>query len=204
VALLARTDPFTDAGNKDGRMDAIIGSVDQKYPGLIRKMMPTANQAKRINQRLGIAPPAGGTAQETGAIHVTEEIHHAVEIFAAKLTKAVYYLHTDGALPPGRRLALKWFTNQELFTNNGRYAIFDSLQELAGVAPDLRRAKSFLNDQFSYKLSRSADSKSFVLQAAFGNGFGFLVIGATEADVLEPIFANLEKRTGKPNFLKFL
>ncbi|HEX8612666.1 MAG TPA: hypothetical protein VF800_15375 [Telluria sp.] len=199
IALLARVDPFEDSGSKDGRMPGIIGSIAQKFPGLIKRMMPTANEARRINERLGISVTPGQTNQQSGAVHVVEEIHHAVEVFAAKLTKAIYYQQTNMPFPLGGRLAMRWFTNADLITNNGRYQIFDLLSELVGIAPTLRRARSFLNDQFSYKLTISDEKSFFVLQAQFGAGFGFVVFGSTASEKLDAVFINLEEKTQKPN-----
>lgn len=199
VAFLARTDPFNDTGSIDGRMPLIISSVIQKFPGIIDRMMPTANEARRINNRLGIAPPPGKTNQEAGAVHVVDEMHQAVEVFARKLLKAIYYLHTNRPFPPASRLVMRWFTNSELITNEGRYSIFDILSELEGVAPQLRRAQTFLNDQFSYKVSLSNDAELILLQARFGQGFGFLVIGSVVPEKLDTLFARLEESTQKPN-----
>jgi hypothetical protein len=199
VSFLARTDPFNDTGNIDGRVPAIIDSVHQKFPGLIRKMLPSANEARRINERLGIAPAAGRTNQEAGAVHVTDEMHQAVGVFAAKLVKAIYYMQTSTPFPSGARLAMRWFTNAELLTNNGRYSTFDLLQEMAGFAPELRRAKSFLNDQFSYKVSLSEERDLISLQAKLGQGFGFVVFACTIPERLDAVFVRLEERTGKPN-----
>lgn len=199
VAFIARTDPFNDAGNMDGRMPAILGSVHQKFPGLLRKMMPSPIAARRMNRHFGITPPIGGTNQETGAVHVTEEMDRAVEVFSAKLVKAIYYLQTNTPIPPGSRLALCWFTNAELMTNEGRYPIFDLLEQLNGVAPELRRAKSFLNDQFSYKASMSEERELIVVQAKFGQGFGLVVLASTIAEKLDDIFRRAEERTGRVN-----
>lgn len=202
IALLARSDPFRDPGDTDGRMGNIIGSVNQKFPGLLAKMMPSANEARRINRRLGIALTPGQTNQEAGAVNVTDEMHYAVEIFSAKLTKAIFYMHSGGVFPNDGRLTLRWFTNSELFTNDGRYSLFDIMEQLGGLAPELRRANTFLNDQFSYKISFSTELDLLVLQAQFGHGFGFVVVGSSAAEKLDSIFASLDKQTGKNNPFK--
>lgn len=199
VTLLARTDPFTEAGNLDGRMPEIIRSVNQKFPDLIGKMMPTAIEARTMNRRLGIAPATGQTNQEAGPVRVTDEMHRAVRVFAGKLTKAIFYMHTGQVFPTEGRIGLKWFTNADLMTNNGRYPVFDILQGLDGLAPALVRSKSLLNDQFEYKLSISHESDLLALQARFGQGFGFAVFACTAGDRLDALFANVETRTGRPN-----
>jgi hypothetical protein len=199
VSLLARTDPFSEAGDRDGRMPEIIRSVNQKFPQLIAKMMPTAIEARAMNRRLGIAPAAGETNQEAGPVRVTDEMHRAVSVFAGKLTKAIFYMHSGLVFPTDGRIGLKWFTNADLFTNSGRYPVFDVLQDLDGFVPALVRSKSLLNDQFEYKLSISNDSDLLTLQARFGQGFGFAVFACTVGDKLDSLFASAEARTGRPN-----
>jgi hypothetical protein len=199
IALLARTDPFTEAGNRDGRMPMIIESVHQKHPSMIGKMMPNALESRTLNRKLGIVPPPGLTNQEAGPVRVTEEMHRAVEVFAAKLTKAVYYMRTNNVFPSEGRIALKWFTNSELITNQGRYVVFDLLQQLDGLAPALVRSNSLLNDQFEYKISISPDGDILALQARFGNGFGFAVFASTDRAKLDASFESISRRTGKPS-----
>ncbi|RZJ85255.1 MAG: hypothetical protein EOO64_01355 [Massilia sp.] len=199
ISLLARTDPFSDRGNADGRLPAIIGSVHQKFPKLISKMMPSAVKARDLNRRFGITPAPGQTNQEAGPVHVTDEMHGAVAVFAGKLSKAIYYMHIKQVFPSNGRLAMRWFTNADLFTNNGRYPLFDTLQELQGVAPALSRSKSLLNDQFEYKVSLSDDRELLALQARFGFGFGFVVFGTPSGAILDQYFTALEERTGKQN-----
>ncbi|WP_156328183.1 hypothetical protein [Massilia sp. WF1] len=157
ISFLARTDPFTDGEGDDGRMPDIIRSVHQKFPQLVSKMMPSAIEARAMNRRLGIVPEPGATNQEAGPVRVTDEIDNAVRVFAGKLTKAIYYLHTSQVFPTNGRIGLKWFTNADLVTNNGRYRVFESFQGLDGIVPALVRSRSLLNDQFEYKLSLSTD-----------------------------------------------
>lgn len=199
ISFLARTDPFSDAGDGDGHMREIIRSVHQQFPHLVRKMMPSAVEARAINRRLGIVPAPGDTNQEAGPVRVTDEMHAAVHVFGSKLTKAIYYLHTGKVFPKDGQIGLKWFTNADLFTNNGRYRVFESFQGLDGIVPELVRSKSLLNDQFEYKLSLSSDDELCALQARFGRGFGFAVFACTVPGKLDELFASVEERMGKPN-----
>lgn len=199
ISFLARTDPFSDVGDGDRRMTEIIRSVNQQFPDLAKKMMPSALKARAMNRRLGIIPERGVTNQEAGPVRVTDEMHRAVHVFAAKLTKAIYYLHTGRVFPADGRIGLKWFTNADLITNNGRYRVFESFQELDGIVPELVRANSLLHDQFEYKLSLSADHELLALQARFGQGFGFAVFACTVREHLDALFASVEERMGKPN-----
>lgn len=96
-------------------------------------------------------------------------------------------------------MRLKWFTNADLITNDGRYPVFDMLESLDGFVPQLVRSNSLLNEQFEYKLSISSDFDLLALQARFGLGFGLVVFACTMGETLDALFANVEARTGRPS-----
>jgi hypothetical protein len=196
VAMLARMDPFTSQGDRDGALIGLMKNVNSQYPGLFQKMMPSAVEARKSNRELGLKPHAGQTHQETGAVKVTPEMNQAVQIFARKLSKAIYYLDSKKPFPNDGCLLLNWFTNAD-FIRDGRYAIFELLQGIAGVTPELKRSGKFLNDQFEYKLAIDANKNVFIVQALFGKAFGWVVFGSASAGVLEPIVEKLRQDTEK-------
>lgn len=147
--MLARMDPFEDSGNRDGRLVGLIRNVNAQYPGLFAKMMPSAVEARRQNQTLGLQPAPGQTHQEAGPVKVPDEFHQAVGVFARKLAKAIFYRETGCLFANEGCLLLNWFTNAD-FLRDGKYVVFDLLKELAGLAPPLKRGGKYLNDQFVY------------------------------------------------------
>lgn len=194
VAMLARMDPFEEKGDRDGKQLGLMKMANKQFPGLFEKMMPSANEARRSNRELGLRPVAGQTHQETGAVKVPEELHHAVRIFARKLAKGIFYREAGLPFPDHGCLLLNWFTNADLF-RDGKYVLFDLLKELGGTAPPLKRSGQYLNDQFEYKLSLSPEKDIFVLQARFGNAFGLVVFGSASPGKLESIVARLREQT---------
>lgn len=194
VAMLARMDPFEEKGNQDGRLEGLIFAANKQKPGLIAKMMPTVIEARRNNRKLGIKPQFEQTHQEVGGVKIPEEIHASVRTLARKLVKGIYYRGTKKIFPKTGCLLLNWFTNADLI-KDGNYVIFDILKELSGDAPLLKRAGSFLNDQFEYKITFSPDADILVLQAKFGNSFGFVVFGHTIEGRLEETVKSLRERT---------
>lgn len=194
IAMLARMDPFEAKGDRDGKQLGLIRMVNKQFPGLFGKMLPSANEARRSNRELGLRPGAGQTHQETGAVKVPEEIHHAVRVFALKLGKGIFYREARFPFPDSGCLLLNWFTNADLF-REGKYVVFDLLRELAGTAPLLTRSGKYLNDQFEYKLSLSAEKDIFVLQARFGNSFGLVIFGSSVEGKLETMVTRLREQT---------
>lgn len=194
VAMLARMDPFEEKGDIDGAQLGLMRLANRQFPGLFQRMMPSASEARRSNRELGLRPIPGQTHQEAGAIKVPEEFHQAVCMLGRKLSKGIYYREVGSPFPDEGCLLLNWFTNTELF-RTGKYLVFDLLKELSGTAPQLQRSGVFLNDQFEYKLSISSEKKIFVLQARFGNAFGFVVFGSTLPDELEKGVTRLREQT---------
>lgn len=194
VSMLARMDPFEETGNTDGKLEGLMKMANRQYPGLLSKMMPSPNEARRNNRELGLRPEPGQTHQNTGAVKVTDEIHNAVCVVALKLAKGIFYRETGMIFPDEGCLLLNWFTNADLL-RSGKYVVFDLLKELAGDAPQLQRSGKYLNNQFEYKLSLSSEREVLVIQARFRNAFGLVVFGSTLPDRLEAIVARLRAQT---------
>lgn len=196
VAMLARMDPFEEKGNRDGKLEGLMFATNKQRPGLFEKMMPSAAEARRNNRKLGITPALGQTHQEAGGVKIPEEFHVAVCTLARKLAKGVYYRETGKVFPLSGCLLLNWFTNADLL-REGKYIIFDLLKEVDGNIPPVRRAGVFLNDQFEYKISFSPEADLVVLQALFGNAFGFVVFGCTIPGHLEAKITRLRESAAR-------
>lgn len=195
VSMIARSDPFTNQGDSDGRSLGLMKMVNKQYPGLFGKMLMSPREARQHNRGAGVVPALGHTHQQSGVVKVPPEMHAAVGVFAAKLSKAIYFMHSRRAFPNHGCLMLNWFTNEQLF-REGKYVLFDLLKNQQGIAPKPERGGKYLNDQFEYKLALSPEFDVFVLQACFGKGFGFVVFGCTTAGNLESIMARVEKEHG--------
>jgi len=194
VAMMARMDPFELRGNLDGKHVGLMKAANRQFPGLFEKMMPSASEARRSNRELGLHPEPGQTHQETGTVKVPDEFHTAVCVLARKLSKGIYYRDAGRPFPDDGCLLLNWFTNADIL-RDGKYMVFDLLKELGGTAPPLQRGGTYLNDQFEYKLSLSPEKDILVLQAKFGNAFGFVVFGSTLPGKLESSVARLREQS---------
>jgi hypothetical protein len=203
VAMLARIDPFEGASRDDGKFVKLISSVHQQHPNLLHEMFPSPNEARRINEKLGLRPPSGGTQQDTGIAKIPERMSSAVGVFASKLAKAIYYQSTGEIFPRNGELGFKWAANADLVAT-GRYRIFDAFSEISGIAPRLKRGQTLLNDQFEYKFSMSDTNDLFAIQARFGAGFALILIGSTVPSRLNNYCRDLAEKTGKPNPFTFL
>lgn len=196
VALLARMDPFEDAGDRDGKVVGLLKQVQRQYPNLLAEMLPSPTEARRLNRDLGVQPPAGLSQQDAGAMKVPAELDGAVRRFSAKLSKAVYYKSTNGPFPLDGEICAYWFTNVELL-RHGFIPVFRALQELGGIMPNHERSSKLLNDQFAVKWSLSDDLKIFVLQTMFGKSFGTVTFGSTVPGLISGHLERLQQ--DRPN-----
>jgi hypothetical protein len=196
VAWMARVD-FTDQSQtSDQRTIGLLKLMHLQHPQMVRKMLPSSIEARRTNRLLGITPPQGKTHTETCVINITPEMTNAIHTFAKKLAKGVYFMHTQKIFPSDGCLMLGWFTNVEFVKKSG-FVPFDVIKDVAGTIPPVVRNGKSLDNRFSYKLSISANSDLFVLQAMFGNSFGLLIFGATQAGQLEGIIEKIRLSTDK-------
>src|SRR5690606_1349923 len=113
VALLGRMAP-DDSGDIDGKTTGLLGQMHRQHPGLLEAMFPSPAEARRINKALGISPPLGGTHQDTCVAKVVPRMRTAVESFAGKLSKGIYFKHAGRILPSGSDIAFTWFTSADL------------------------------------------------------------------------------------------
>jgi hypothetical protein len=196
IAMLARMDPFAKSGNADGKLEGLIHMANRQYPGLLKKMAPSANEARRRNRELGLEPAPGQTHQETGIVKVPVELQNAVGVLGRKLAKGVFYRSAGKIFPDEGCLLMRWFTNSDLF-RDGKYVAFDQLKELAGEVPPTVRGGKFLGDQFEYKLSMDPEGNVFALQARFGGAFGLVVFGSAVPGLLESGVTRLREETSR-------
>jgi len=199
VALMARMDPFEDAGDQDGKVLGLIKQVQRQLPGVLAEMMPSPAEARRINRELGVEPEPGQTHQDTGAMKVPARLDTAVKRFASKLSKAIYYKATHRPFPSNGEIAAHWFTNVELF-RHGFFPAFRALQEIGGIMPEHVRSSRLLNDQFTVKWSPSEDIQVFVLQTMFGKSFGTVTFGSVTPGLIGPHLSQMQSNHPSEHF----
>lgn len=196
ISVFGRMNPFEDLSNADNSLSGLVHLANKQFPGLLRKMMPSAIEARRKNREHGIVPLPGQTHQEAGALKVTNELNDAVGTLASKLSKGLFYREAQSVFPSNGCLAMNWFTNADLY-RDGKYIAFDSLKELAGSSPPTIRSGKHLGDQFEYKFTLASERTAFVLQARFSAAFGFVVFGGTIPGVIESGITRLRDQTGR-------
>ncbi len=196
IAMLARFDPLRDNAASNAKNLQLIEHVNKRYPGMLARMLPSAVEARRANRQLGIKPGPGQTHQEVSPVNVPKELHDAVCVLAGKLAKGIYYQQGQGVFPKGGCLLMNWFSNAD-YLRDGSYKILEMINSLPGVVPKVVRSGRHLHDQFQYKLSMSDKADIFVIQAVFGNSFGFVVVGSAIPGILDEKVIQLRETHGQ-------
>jgi hypothetical protein len=192
VTMLARS---CWTSKDDGAFQGIVAKADQRYPGIIKRMVRSSMEARQENRRLGITPPPGETHKQQ-LVKLPPEYHEAMTVFSRKLAKGIYYLETGSIFPNDGALLLHWFTN-EVLINNDRYPAFNLMKDLGGKTPPVMRGNRFLNDQFSYRTNVSPELDIFTVEASFTSAFGLMIFGSRNPGQMEGIVENLRTTTGK-------
>jgi hypothetical protein len=159
--------------------------VNKQAPKMLRSMfISSAVKARSQARRLGMRIGPGQTYQRLGIVNVTDEMHEAVELLAAKLTKAVFHMQTSSIFPTDGGIWFQWFTNAQL-REHGKISILEAMATFAATSPTLKRNGKDLRDQFDYKYSVDEKGALHTLQVVFGQSFGFVTFSARCSESLK-------------------
>ena len=174
----------------DAQFTAGVGlmkSVNRQVPNMLASMFLTSsNEARMQARKLGMRPGPGQTYRDLGIANITGEMQSAVEVVAAKLTKAVYNMQTGAVFPADGGIMFLWFTNAQLL-EHGKIFVLDAMASIAAMSPTISRNGKDLRDQFDYKYSTDVDGALHVMQTVFGTVFGFVTIFSQIPGRLESI-----------------
>lgn len=185
-------------GGRDARVlkrgRGLMLQVKRQFPGVLQKMFSkSATEARSDARRIGIRPRPGETYQQLGIVDIPEEMHRCVEVFAAKLTKAIFYMKMGAPFAADGGIQFQWFTNAQRL-EHGRIVLLEALAGLAAMSAPVARSGRDLKDQFDYLYSVDESRELHVLQVVFGEVFGFDSIFSQVPGRLEAIDDRLAER----------
>lgn len=128
---------------------------------------------RHVARHLGIKPGPGQTYRDIPVARIPPPMVAAVRVFMGKLTRAVYFIHTNTIFPADGEAIGHWFTNAEAI-RTGETAILKALRDIVAEHAPLTRSGKDLRDQFMYGYSVDEPGNLHLLRAAFGNSFGFV------------------------------
>lgn len=195
VALLARLDPREDqTPQQENEFLRLLSGVKNNNKGVIDGMVSmSTNQKRRRAKKLGIKPPDGQAYGELPIVAIHPQMEVAVEVFAAKLSKALFYLHTGKILPRDSPIFFNWLTNANILADQNWLDVF--MKTLGGTA-SLQRNSADLSSQFDYKFGIDGEQRFAAFTPYFGGSFGFAALTAPDPTRLRELLARVKKRKG--------
>ncbi|MGX9431602.1 MULTISPECIES: hypothetical protein [Bradyrhizobium] len=94
----------------------------------------------------------------------------ALRSFATKLFCALHYKHTGRIVPASGVIVTRFFSNAQVFDG----MIPAEVLNLVGNPPDLRRAKTSLNDQFAYENQVAPEKTLSLFVCGFRQSFAMV------------------------------
>lgn len=170
VGMLSRLYSKESTPQSTTEIERSIHAVARHYPEIINEMRPTARAYRNAVRKYGLQLAPGQSYAETPIISIGPMINEAVTNFSRKLFCALYYKHTGTILPSQGGIAVRWFTNAEIWDEN---TPLEFLSFLSGV-PKLERSSKVLNDQFFYRWTLTDAKESGVFFTVFRDSFATL------------------------------
>jgi hypothetical protein len=113
VAFLARLRTASTKKEQDEAV-ALMQGVHNNHPGFLQAMF---DQAETDRRRAANGPPDFGPVDpyaQGREVNIPDEAQSAMEVFPAKLGKALYFMYRGAPLPRDGEVRFSWFTNATL------------------------------------------------------------------------------------------
>lgn len=179
VAVLVRVGPGVENSPEAfNRWGQLFQRLVRLHPKVAREMFESDAAVKgrqSVREKFG---------ESLSSIHVPPLAQLAIAIFAAKLTKALHYIHSGKRLAEGSSIRFRWYSNQSLFEGDGR-TIPEGLAAKLGISGPIKREGRNLKDQFDYNYAMSADGNIAIYFCFFRRSFAFVSFAAIDGAVLE-------------------
>ena len=168
----------------------LISSIDRNRHGLLEELKPSWQQQydfENLNQP-GM-PSGGGALNADGPL-----LNQSIQIFGAKLCKALHDEHTNTIVPATGEIFVRWYSNYDRMTGKIPDDVINQLPEPITLA----QGRWNVRDQFEYSFGVTEDEKHGMYFATFQNSFaicGFVSIERNSFPKLEGMKAHIP---GKP------
>ena len=186
VSTIARTGPHSgQAPDVEQVMDR-IRSLGTNRPDVVRELLSaTAGQKRRSLRRADIEKPSNGLLSEFKMIKPDGPlVSHAIHIYCAKLSLALYYLHTGHIASKSSQVSILWFSNGNWMNED----VPDLFREFPNAVADLERNKRQLSDQFQYSYVNIIDGKGGIFYVMLHNVFSFYGFIVDNDDAVQNAF----------------
>jgi hypothetical protein len=197
IAMVAKSgwSPLNNTSD-DNTVFGLIARSDKRNPDLIKRIVQSAQSELIPKHENGFALiPEPYDPHHQIVISLPIEFDHAMDVFARKLAKGIYYKETKTIFPNDGGLVMQYFTNAEWKTPD-EDSVFAIMQAAGGDAPSVVNGNIDLSDQFWYQKAFAPQIGMFVIRANFTATFRLEIFGSSIPGQLEAIVARLEAARG--------
>lgn len=140
------------------------------HPALVDALRPTIGQ-KRYIERLSNA-----VGDDFGVLDLRQPIvSRNILLFGAKLAMSLHFHQRKEVLPPNGRIAVMFFSNQNVLEETVPHHLFDMLPD----TKTLRQGQKEVGGQFLYSSGATTDSDATAHWASFGDALCFFMFAGT-------------------------
>lgn len=171
VALYTRLANFSeDADTVDlqARLTAVMNNSPEFLPSEMR-----ANDKRRAMRERGMLKPRGMFLDEIPMMSMPPNYRAPFDLFARRLTCALYYKHMGSVMPLSHTIRTEFFQT----ASPGVEELVQNLMPSMPGRPEIRRQRTDLGDQFYYIWFQDDTLKQFAFAAGFADSY--LFIGAS-------------------------
>lgn len=150
----------------------LVGAIANNIPGLLEELDDVSPESEKLS--LSVVPPH---LDAGGVIHIGPKANYFMTAFALKLGLALHFEVNGHALPADGEIAVRWFTNADLFSGTFPHSAMSYLVP----SQTLRQGKKEVADQFEYAWRLAEDAPRGMYFGSFGTAFAVLAFTSTEA-----------------------
>jgi len=171
----------------------LMRGMTNNHLKITRKMMNVSVRKKRnFSVKTGLQP-YGDSYSDVPLLNLPEEMRSAIETFAAKLTKALYYKITKHPFPNNGAIRLRWYSNAQLLQSPQDH--LEKAMKMLHFTNEIKREKLNLRDQFDYVYSMADDNSLGMMACKLGVSLLFFVIFSIDPSVVDETINKAEEET---------
>ena len=167
IAFLSRIypDPVTPEDCRE--FENTVQGLKRNFPELLDELEASREEVEKAKEAYELSDQESAQLVTTGPL-----VERCIQRFGLRLTCALYYMHAKRILPEQAGVAVRFFTNLNVFKGE----VPSSLPGLLANAPTLQRNGKGLGDQFSYKFGLSEDGGAGAFLCGFRQSFAIFSI----------------------------
>lgn len=179
IALMSRIYPSPANEQQREELSKISKAVRNNIPGLVEELLDLDKTKLALAMKGRRMPVDGNPLNASGPI-----LTDIINTFGLKLGLALHYLHTSKVVPPEGGVAVRWYSNADMFDER---IPLEAMREVLGPAQTLKQGKWEVSQQFAYASATVEDGAAGAYYVWFRQSFSILCAVALDRSALPEI-----------------